>query len=70
MYCSIAAYPKYCALFDKSTKIGTQVDYHLINIFGYGGNHRYTDGDHGERLKNGGHTIDLSIFNEMLISFK
>ena len=28
---------KNCALFDKSTKFGTHVDYHQINIFGYGG---------------------------------
>jgi len=64
MYYSIAAYPKYCALFDKSTKIGTQVDYHLINIFGYRGDHQCTHGDHGKRLKN---VIDLSAFDEMLI---
>jgi len=67
---SAAAYPKYYALFDKSTKIGTHVDYHLINVFGYGGDHQCTHGDHGKKLKNGGHVVDLkplSAFNEMLI---
>jgi len=31
---SSPTYQAYCALFDKSTKIGTHVDYHLINILG------------------------------------
>jgi len=73
MHYSAAAYPKYCTLFDKSTRIGTHVDYHLTNIFGYGGNHQCTHGDHGNRLKNGGHVIGLkplSAFNEMLIFIK
>jgi len=32
--------------FDKRIKIGTLVDYHLINIFGYEGAHRCPHGDH------------------------
>ena len=43
---SEAAKQKNCALFDKSTKFGTHVDYHQINIFGYGGAHKCTHGDH------------------------
>ena len=43
---STAAYQKYCALFDKSTKIGTHVDYYLIIIFGYGGTPNCTRSSH------------------------
>ena len=43
---SEAAKQKNCALFDKSTKFGTHVEYHQINIFGYGGAHKCTHGDH------------------------
>ena len=44
------AYQKYCAPFDKSTKIGTLVDNHLINIFGCGGAHKCTHGSHSNTL--------------------
>ena len=48
-------YQEYCALFDKSTKIGARVDFHLINIFGYGGAPKYTCGIHCNALQNGYH---------------
>jgi len=41
----------YCALFDRSTKIGTDVDYHLRKIFVYGGTHKSAHGGHSNRLK-------------------
>ena len=37
--------------FDKSTKIGTHVDFHLIKNFGYGGTLKYPHGGHSNRLK-------------------
>jgi len=33
------------------TKIGTLVDFHLINNFGYGGTLKYSHGSHSNRLK-------------------
>ena len=50
MIYSAAAYQKYCALFDKSTKIGTLEENHLINIFGYGGTRKCTHGSHSNPL--------------------
>ena len=50
IYRSTAAYQKYCALFDKSTKIGTHVDYYLLIIFGYGGAHNCTRSSHSNSL--------------------
>ena len=47
---STAAYQKYCALSDKSTKSGTPVENHLINIFGYGGACKCTHGSHNNIL--------------------
>ena len=47
---SAAANQKNRALFDKSTKIGAHVDYHPINIFGYGSAHRCTLGSHSNSL--------------------
>ena len=44
-------YQANCALFDKSTKIGTHVDFHLIKNFGYGGTLKYPHGGHSNRLK-------------------
>ena len=46
-----STYQANCALFDKSTKIGTHVDFYLIKIFGYGGALKYPHGDHSKRLK-------------------
>ena len=43
-------YQDYCALFDKSTKIGTYADYHLISIFGNGGAPKCARGDHSNHL--------------------
>ena len=43
------------ALFDKSTKIGTHVDFHQINNFGYGSTLKYP---HGNRLKMAACTIN------------
>ena len=43
-------YQDYCALFDKSTKIGTYSDYHLISIFGYGGTPKCAPDDHSSCL--------------------
>ena len=37
---SAAAHLTFCALFDKSTKFGTDVDQYVINIFGYGGDQK------------------------------
>ena len=39
------------ALFNKSTQIGTHVDFHLIKIFGYGDTLKYHHGGHSNRLK-------------------
>ena len=41
-----ALYQKNCALFDKSIKFGTHVDYNQRNIFGYESAHKCTYGDH------------------------
>ena len=46
-----STYQANCALFDKSTKIGTHVNFHLINNFGYGGTLKYPHGGHSNRLK-------------------
>ena len=43
-------YQEYCALFDKSTKIDTYADYHLISIFGYGGAPKCSRGNHRNLL--------------------
>ena len=54
-----AAYQNYCALFDKSTKIGTHVDYYLTIMFGYGGTHNCTHGSYSNNLQNGCHANDF-----------
>ena len=46
-----STYQANCALFDKSIKIGTHVDFHLIKIFGYGGTLKYPHGGHSNILK-------------------
>jgi len=53
-------YQAYYAL-DKSTKIGTHVDYHLINVLEYGGAHQCTHSDHGNNFQNGCHEISLFL---------
>ena len=46
-----STYQGNCALFDKSTKIGTHADFHLIKKFGYRGTLKYPHGGHSNRLK-------------------
>ena len=53
----------YCALFDKSTKIGTHVEQYLENIFGYGGAHENTRDGRGSDAQNGYHAIGISSPN-------
>ena len=55
----MTVYQKYCARFDKSTKIGTHVDYYLTIIFGYGGTHNCTHSSHSNSLQNGCHANDF-----------
>jgi len=46
-----STYQANCALFDRSTKIGTHVDFHLTKNFGYGGTLKYPHGGHSNILK-------------------
>jgi len=55
---SAAANQENCSLFDESAKISTHVDYHLPNIFGYGGTHWCILGSHSNQIQNGGHAYD------------